>query len=98
MEAFAGERHRKTLTFTRQDATTGRPFSHHGDQVEALGKGPEVTKKRRERRERGGGWAKEAEKEAMRKRGEEGGVVMEERDKGGRWGGSEVCQRLMVSH
>lgn len=84
MEAFAGERQRKTLTFTQQDATIGRPFSHHGDQVEALGKGREVIKKRRERRGSGGSWAKEAEKEAMRKRGEEGGAVMEERDQGGR--------------
>lgn len=62
MQGFAGERQRKTLTFTRQDAAIGRPFGHHGDQVEALGKGPEVMKKRvegkrRERRSkaRGGG-------------------------------------------
>lgn len=58
MEGFAGERQRKTLTFTRQDTAIGRPFSRHGDQVEALGKGHEVMKKRvegkwRERRSKG---------------------------------------------
>lgn len=39
-------RERKTLTFTQQGAAIGQPFCHHGDQSEALGKGPEVMRKR----------------------------------------------------
>lgn len=37
----------QTLTFTweEKEAAIGRPFCHHGDQVGALGKGPEVMKK-----------------------------------------------------
>lgn len=58
MEGFPGERHRKTLTFTRQDTAIGRPCSHHGDQVEAQGKGPEVIKKRAE-----GKWRQEKQGE-----------------------------------
>lgn len=56
MQGLTGERQRKTLTFTQQDAAIGQPFCHHGDQLEALGKGPEVMRKRAEgkRRERGG--------------------------------------------
>lgn len=43
----------KTLTFTEEEeeGAIGRPFCHHGDQVGTLGKGPEVTKRRRR-----GGW------------------------------------------
>lgn len=34
----------KTLTFTQQDAAFEQPFSHHGDQTEAPGKGPKVMR------------------------------------------------------
>lgn len=98
MEGFASERQRKTLTFTRQDTAIGRPCSHHGDQVEALGNGPEVVKKRvegkmerEEEKAREEGkmrwWGdeqeeKEEEKEAVGKQG--GGTrVMGEKDKAG---------------
>lgn len=81
MEGFAAERQSKTLTFTRQDTAIGRPFSHHGDRAEALGKGPEVMKKRVEGkwREQGEGGGKEdqeekeEEKEAARKGDGRGG-------------------------
>ena len=64
MEGFAAERQSKTLTFTRQDTAIGRPFSHHGDRAEALGKGPEVMKKRVE-----GKWREEEQGEGGGKRG-----------------------------
>lgn len=34
----------KTLTLSQQDSASGQPFSHHGDQMGALGKGPEVVR------------------------------------------------------
>lgn len=34
----------KTLTFTQQDDAFEQPFSRHGDQMGALGKGPEVVR------------------------------------------------------
>lgn len=54
MQGLTGERQRKTLTFTQQDAAIGQPFCHHGDQSEALGKGPEVMRKRAEGKRREG--------------------------------------------
>ena len=96
MEGFAAERQSKTLTFTRQDTAIGRPFSHHGDRAEALGKGPEVMKKRVEGKWReeeqgeGGGKEeqeeKEEEKEAARKGDGRGGRGRE----GSRGGGGGV--------
>lgn len=48
MERFTGERQSKTLTFTQEDTAIGQASSHHGDQMEALGIGPEVLKNRME--------------------------------------------------
>lgn len=90
MEGFTGERQSKTLTFTQQDTAIGQASSHHGDQMEALGIGPEVMEKRMEgkwierrsksrvegKRRRGCGEMKEEDKETHAVR--EGGVQKEE--------------------
>lgn len=90
-------RQSKTLTFTQEDTAIGQASSHHGDQMKALGIGPEVIKRRMEGkwierrskpREEARTWwdeGKEEEKETEATREEEG--VMGEEEKGGEGGG-----------